>query len=123
MIEIPVELGERRYTIAIGYGLARVLPDLLGSEHRSRRIALVSGRRIFALHGHRVARALGALGTVRPVLIPDGERFKNRKTLDAVYESFLAAGLATAWWSRSGAASWGTWPASPPPPTCAESTG
>ncbi|MFI5007950.1 MAG: 3-dehydroquinate synthase [Solirubrobacterales bacterium] len=93
MIEIPVELGERRYTIAIGYGLARVLPDLLGSEHRSRRMALVSGRRIFALHGSRVARALGALGTVRPVLIPDGERFKNRKTLDAVYESFLAAGL------------------------------
>ena len=83
MIEIPVELGERRYTIAIGHGLARVLPDLLGSHHGPRRIALVSGRRIFALHGAAVVRSLGALGPVRPVLIPDGERFKNRRTLDS----------------------------------------
>jgi 3-dehydroquinate synthase len=93
MIEIPVELGERRYTIAIGHGLARVLPELLGSQRRPRRIALVSGRRVFALHGALVARSLGALGPVCPVLMPDGERFKNRKTLEGLYESFLEAGL------------------------------
>ena len=93
MIEIPVELGERRYTIAIGHGLARVLPDLLGSQRRRRRVVLVSGRRVFALHGAAVARSLGALGPVCRVLMPDGERFKNRKTLEALYESFLEAGL------------------------------
>jgi 3-dehydroquinate synthase len=92
MIEIPVELGERRYAITIGHGLVRHLPELL-SAWRGRRIALVSGRRIFALHGRAVVRALRALGAVHPVLMPDGERFKTRKTLDGLYDAFLEARL------------------------------
>ena len=31
VIEITVELGERRYPVAIGHGLARMVPDLLSS--------------------------------------------------------------------------------------------
>src|SRR3989441_8674945 len=92
MIEIPVELGERRYAIAIGHGLARLLPDVLGFL-RGRRVVLVSSRRVFALHGSRVARALAALGPVGHALMPDGERYKNATTLDALYEAFGRARL------------------------------
>src|SRR2546428_1990407 len=92
MIEIPVELGERRYAIAIGHGLARLLPDVLGFL-RGRRVVLVSSRRVFALYGSRVARALAALGPVGHALMPDGERFKNGTTLDALYEAFVQARL------------------------------
>ena len=31
MLEIPVELGPRRYTVSVGHGLSRLLPDLLAA--------------------------------------------------------------------------------------------
>ena len=92
MIEIPVELGERRYSIAIGHGLARLLADVLGA-FLGRSIVLVSSRRVFALHGAEVERALSGLGPVSRALVPDGERFKSRTTLDALYDAFLKARL------------------------------
>jgi 3-dehydroquinate synthase len=92
MIEIPVELGERRYTISIGRGLARLLPDLL-APFRGRRIVLVSGRRVFGLHGAAILKGLSTLGPVHSARMPDGERFKTGATLEALYESFLEARL------------------------------
>jgi len=92
MIEIPVELGERRYPIAIGHGLAQMLPDLLGPL-ASRRMVLVSSRRVWSLHGHRLEKPLAARGRVSRALIPDGERYKSRATLDTLHDAFVEAGL------------------------------
>ncbi len=92
VIEIPVELGPRRYAIAVGHGLSKMLADLLG-PFRGRRIAVVASRRVFALHGRTVERALRALGPVHVTLVPDGERFKSRATLESVYNAFLEARL------------------------------
>jgi 3-dehydroquinate synthase len=92
MLEIPVELGPRRYVIAIGHGLARSLPDLL-EGFRGRRIALVASRRVFTLHGKPVQKALSAVGPVQVALVPDGERFKSERTLASLYESFLQSRL------------------------------
>jgi 3-dehydroquinate synthase len=78
MLEIPVELGLRRYTVSVGYGLSRALPELLGGI-RGRRMVVVSGRR--------------ALGPLEVALVPDGERFKSASTLERLYEAFLAARL------------------------------
>src|SRR5512141_577267 len=92
MLEIPVELGERRYTVSVGHGLSRLLPELLAGL-RGRRTVLGASRRVFALHGRGVERSLGNLGPLRVALVPDGERFKSRGTLQAVYDSFLDARL------------------------------
>ena len=92
MLEIPVELGERRYAVSVGHGLARLLPDLLAG-HRGRKTVLVASRRVFALHGRAVERSLRGLGPVHVVLVPDGERFKSRSTLEGVYDAFLEARL------------------------------
>jgi 3-dehydroquinate synthase len=92
MIEIPVDLGERSYPITIGHGLAGSLHDLL-RPLKGRRIALVSSRRIWALHGRRVEASLRRLGAVSRVLVPDGERHKTLGTLAAVHDGFAAAGL------------------------------
>jgi 3-dehydroquinate synthase len=92
MIEIPVELGERRYPIAVGYGLARMLPDLLGPL-AGRRMVLVSSRRVWSLHGRRLEKPLAARGRVSRALIPDGERYKSRATLEALHDAFVEAGL------------------------------
>jgi 3-dehydroquinate synthase len=93
VIEIPVDLGDRGYTITIGHGAAALIPELL-SALRGRRMAVVSSRRVWKLHGVRVLRALRALGPVSsPVLIPDGERHKNRASLNAVHDAFVESRL------------------------------
>ena len=45
MLEIPVELGPRRYVISVGHGIARLLPDLL-EPLRGRRTVVVASRRV-----------------------------------------------------------------------------
>ncbi len=92
MLEIPVELGERRYTVSVGHGLKHLLPDLLGGL-RGRKTVLVASRRVYALHGRAVERSLRAAFPVRVTLVPDGERFKSRSTLEALYDAFLEARL------------------------------
>jgi 3-dehydroquinate synthase len=92
MLEIPVELGSRRYTVAVGHGLSRLLPDLL-TGFRGRRTVLVASRRVMALHGQGVKRALRGFGPVDVALVPDGERFKSRSALEAIYDAFLEARL------------------------------
>ncbi|HXY42236.1 MAG TPA: iron-containing alcohol dehydrogenase, partial [Vicinamibacteria bacterium] len=92
MLEIPVELGSRRYLVSVGAGLVARLPERLG-HLRGRPMALVASRRVFALHGRRVQRALRSLGPVRAVLLPDGERYKGQGTLETLYDAFLAARL------------------------------
>jgi 3-dehydroquinate synthase len=92
MLDIPVELGARRYVISVGHGLARRLPDLL-APLGARRTVAVASRRVFETHGKALARALDGLRTVKTCLVPDGERFKTRRTLDTVYDAFLDARL------------------------------
>ena len=92
MLEIPVELGPRRYVISVGHGLARLLPDLL-RPIGSRRAVVVASRRVYQKQGKGLARALAGLGVVHTCLIPDGERFKDRRTLEGVYDAFLKAHL------------------------------
>ncbi|HET7292234.1 MAG TPA: 3-dehydroquinate synthase [Vicinamibacteria bacterium] len=92
MIEVPVDLGPRRYPIHIGHGAAALLPELLPAQ-RGRRVALVTNARVFALHGARVERALRALGPAVRILIPDGEAHKSRETLARVHDAMLRSGL------------------------------
>ncbi len=92
MLEIPVELGPRRYVVSVGHGLARLLPDLL-APLRGRRTVVVASRRVWKSHGKGLERSLRGLGAVHTCLVPDGERFKSRGTLETVYDAFLEARL------------------------------
>ena len=92
MIEIPVDLGPRRYAIHVGYGAARLIPELL-RPLKGRSFVVVSSPRIWALHGRGIEKSIRALGPLERVLMPEGERHKTRKTLDRVHDAFLAAGL------------------------------
>jgi 3-dehydroquinate synthase len=91
MIEIPVELGERRYPIVIAENVARHIPERL-SRFSGRPIVLVSDRRVHAFHGERVERALKSIGRVARVIIPAGERYKTRATLERIYDELVRLG-------------------------------
>jgi 3-dehydroquinate synthase len=92
MIEIVVELGERRYPIQIGHGLSGMLPELLGSL-RGRRLLVVSNPRVWTLHGARVEKGLAAVGRLARALLPEGEAHKSRASLESLHDAFFAAGL------------------------------
>ncbi len=92
MIEVPVDLGPRRYSVHVGPDAARLLPELL-SGMPGRRLALVSSRRVYSLHGARVEQQLRSLGRVTRILVPDGEAHKSRESLGRVHDAMAAAGL------------------------------
>jgi 3-dehydroquinate synthase len=92
MRQIAVELGSRGYTVSVGRGLAKELPEVL-SDLGGRPMVLVASRRVFALHGAQVEKGLRALGPLHVAPVPDGERFKSRRTLEGLYEAFLDARL------------------------------
>jgi 3-dehydroquinate synthase len=92
MIEIPVDLGERSYPILIAEDATRRIPERLAFLS-GRPIVLVADRRVHALHGERVERALKAIGRVHRVLMPPGERFKTRATLERLHDEFVRTGL------------------------------
>jgi 3-dehydroquinate synthase len=92
MLEIPVELGARRYVVSVGHGLARLLPELL-APLGGRRTVVVASRSVHERFGRALARPLARLGVVHTCVIPDGERFKSRRTLEGVYDAFLKARL------------------------------
>ena len=94
MRKIRVELGERSYSIVIG---SRVLKDLSKAIARfafGSKIALISNPVVYKLYGRTVSGALKNSGyDLIEVLIPDGERYKNLKSAEKIYESLLRAKL------------------------------
>ncbi len=92
MTEIPVELGARRYSITVGHGASAQLSEILaGFEGRS--AVVVSERRVWSLHGARLARSLRRFGPTSPVLLRAGERHKSWATLQGLVSALMTAGL------------------------------
>ncbi len=86
-LEIRVQPKPGRSQINIGRGIRRELAQLIAhsSELKPRRIALVSNKRVFSLYGADLLRSLNRnKQNVLPWLIPDGERFKSFRTLEAL---------------------------------------
>lgn len=92
MIEIPVALPGRRYSVHVGYGALVRLRRLL-APFKGRTMVVVSNPRIWSLHGGRLEAALDGLGPLARILIGDGEAHKSWSTLQALVDGFVAARL------------------------------
>jgi len=92
VIEIPVELGTRRYSVTVGHGAARLAAELL-EPLSGRPIVVVADARVWALHGSRLGPALRRLGAAPPLLLRIGEHRKSWATLGALLGSLLRGGL------------------------------
>jgi 3-dehydroquinate synthase len=89
LTRVDVTTGSRSSPIWIGDGAVDRLPALL-DEHRvgSRRF-VVSSPTIWRFHG---AQLQPLLGGTDPILIADGERFKNLASVSRIYEALIRAG-------------------------------
>jgi len=88
MTRIDVATPSRPYAVTIEAGaierLARLLDDLRAPERRF----VVSSPLVWRLHGAQVARAIDA---TEPILVPDGERFKQLSTVARIYDALVRA--------------------------------
>ncbi len=87
-VRIDVTTPSRAYAVTIGDGVldraGRLLDDL---ELPARRF-VVSSPLVWRLHGARLERAIA---DAEPILVPDGERFKQLQTVSRVYEALIRA--------------------------------
>lgn len=84
------------YQIEIGSGLLDFIGEpVVGCLPTSaRRMALVSNKKVFSLYGQRVMETLARSGyQSSKILIGDGERFKNFRTLNMLLDSFAKSEL------------------------------
>jgi 3-dehydroquinate synthase len=86
---IDVTTESQTSSIWIGEGLSHSLPSLLDSHRVAGRRFIVSSPVVWRLHG---AQLQSALGGDDPILLPDGERFKNLQSVSKVYEALIRAG-------------------------------
>ena len=88
-VRIDVTAGAQPSTIWIGEGMADRLAALLDEHGVGARRFVVSNPAIWKLHGAQVQRGLGG---AEPILLPDGERYKNLQSVSKIYEALIRAG-------------------------------
>ena len=88
-VRVDVHTGSAASTIWIGEGITDRLPSLLDEHKVGARRFIVSSPVIWRLHGPQLQ---GALGAGEPILIPDGERYKNLHSVSRIYEALIRAG-------------------------------
>jgi 3-dehydroquinate synthase len=88
-VRIDLETGTRSSAIWIGEGIAEQVSALLDEHGVGTRRFIVSSPVIWRLHGKQLQHvAAGA----EPILIPDGERYKNLQSVARIYEALIRAG-------------------------------
>ncbi|WP_448585332.1 3-dehydroquinate synthase [Thermaurantiacus sp.] len=95
MIRIPVELGTRRYEVAVGPGLLQTVGETVARLTRAQRIPVVTDETVARLHLATVAQALTAAGREAvPIVVPAGEAAKSFPVLETLVGKLVEAGVA-----------------------------
>jgi 3-dehydroquinate synthase len=82
-VRVEVESERGRYPVIIGAGTSTKLDEPLGSLASGQRL-VVSSRPIWNRHGRRMKAITGRRNP--PLIIPDGERAKQLRTVTRIYE-------------------------------------
>ena len=89
MQTLTVDLGDRSYPIHIGAGLLD-RADLIVPHLAQNRVAIVTNTTVGPLYLDRLTHTLTAAGIdVLPIVLPDGEVYKNWETLNQIFDALL----------------------------------
>ncbi len=91
MQTLTVGLGERSYPIHIGNGLLDHA-DLIQAHVPRGRVAIVTNTTVAPLYLEKLQQALRRIDVgSMPVILPDGEEYKNSGTLNLIYDALLTS--------------------------------
>jgi 3-dehydroquinate synthase len=85
-VRINVATPSRAYSVTIGDGLLDRIGATLDTIGAPARRFVVSSPLVWRLHGAQLARATGI---AEPILVPDGERFKQLSTVARIYDALV----------------------------------
>src|SRR6266542_1086425 len=88
-IRLDVPTPSRSYAVLIADGAIEGVGRTLDELRAPARRFIVSSPLVWRLHGAALARALGA--EAQPILVPDGERFKQMPTVTRIYDALVRA--------------------------------
>jgi 3-dehydroquinate synthase len=86
-VRMQVRTASATYPIEIAAGAAATLPALLKEVNAPARRFVVSSARVWEYHGP----AMAGITDDEPVLLPDGERYKNLTTVSRIYDALIRA--------------------------------
>lgn len=84
-----VHLGERSYPLYFARQSLGLLSDLLAQHFHSSKVILVTNTTLDRPYGIPMLRRLKKDFQVKKVILPDGERYKNLKTVQKLYKALL----------------------------------
>ena len=91
-VRLEVATPSRAYPVTIANGAIESLGRALDDARAPGRRFVVSSPLVWRLHGTELARALNGSGTpAEPILVPDGERYKQLATVTRIYDSLVTA--------------------------------
>jgi 3-dehydroquinate synthase len=88
-VRVDVEAGARTYPVLIGQRLLPRIGELLDGLGVGPNRLIVSSPAIWRHHGATVSETFEG---VTPIILPDGERFKNLQTVSRLYDALIRAG-------------------------------
>ena len=88
MKTINIDLGDRSYPIYVGEQLISH-PTILNDHIHTDNVVIVTNTTVAPLYLDAVTKALGDDKNILPIILPDGEQYKNTETLNTIYEALL----------------------------------
>jgi 3-dehydroquinate synthase len=90
MQTLTVDLGDRSYPIHVGQNLLS-RADLILPRIKRKQVAIVTNTTVAPLYLEKVAEPLRSQGvSIIPIVLPDGEQYKNAEVLNTIYDALLA---------------------------------
>ena len=88
MKTLTINLGDRSYPIYVGQKLFE-RPEIFLAHAQAQTIAIVTNETVAPLYLDLLTKALGADKKIIPIILPDGEAYKNVETLTLIYDALL----------------------------------
>jgi 3-dehydroquinate synthase len=85
-VRIEVPTPSRAYAVTIGDGAIDEIGRTLDALHTPARRFIVSSPLVWRLHGGQMTHAAGG---AEPILVPDGERYKQLPTVSRIYDALV----------------------------------
>src|SRR5437764_2150681 len=90
-VRLEVPTPSRAYTVVIADGAIAGIGHALDGLGAPARRFVVSSPLVWRLHGPALARAIGGETAAQPILVPDGERYKQMPTVARIYDALVQA--------------------------------